>query len=145
MVPIREYGLRDTDTKDDCRREASVPMARRVVITGLGTINPLASDVHGYWDGLCNGRSGIGPIELFDASAFKVRFGGEVKGFDPESVLDPRMARRMDRFSQFTVTAALEALRDSGVEMEKEDCDHSRHPRRDRPADNRLRDPRSEL
>jgi hypothetical protein len=100
MVPIREYGLRDTDTKDDCRREASVPMARRVVITGLGTINPLASDVHGYWDGLCNGRSGIGPIELFDASEFKVRFGGEVKGFDPESVLDGKTARpwRLEHF-----------------------------------------------
>ena len=96
-------------------------MARRVVITGLGTVNPLAKDVRRYWDGLCNGRSGIGPIELFDASAFKVRFGGEVKGFDPENVLDPKMARRMDRFSQFAVTAALEALQDSGVDMEKED------------------------
>jgi 3-oxoacyl-[acyl-carrier-protein] synthase II len=96
-------------------------MARRVVITGLGTVNPLAKDVHRYWDGLCNGRSGIGPIELFDASAFKVRFGGEVKGFNPESVLDPKMGRRMDRFSQFAVTAALEALQDSGVDMEKED------------------------
>jgi 3-oxoacyl-[acyl-carrier-protein] synthase II len=96
-------------------------MARRVVITGLGTVNPLAKDVRRYWDGLCNGRSGIGPIELFDASAFKVRFGGEVKGFNPESVLDPKMGRRMDRFSQFAVTAALEALKDSGVDMEKED------------------------
>jgi 3-oxoacyl-[acyl-carrier-protein] synthase II len=96
-------------------------MARRVVITGLGTVNPLAKDVRRYWDGLCNGRSGIGPIELFDASAFKVRFGGEVKGFDPENVLDPKMGRRMDRFSQFAVTAALEALQDSGVDMEKED------------------------
>jgi 3-oxoacyl-[acyl-carrier-protein] synthase II len=96
-------------------------MARRVVITGLGTVNPLAKDVRRYWDGLCNGRSGIGPIELFDASAFKVRFGGEVKGFDPENVLDPKMARRMDRFSQFAVTAALEALQDSDVDMEKED------------------------
>jgi 3-oxoacyl-[acyl-carrier-protein] synthase II len=96
-------------------------MARRVVITGLGTINPLGTNVRRYWDGLCNGRSGIGPIELFDASAFKVRFGGEVKGFNPESVLDPKMGRRMDRFSQFAVTAALEALQDSGVDMEKED------------------------
>jgi 3-oxoacyl-[acyl-carrier-protein] synthase II len=96
-------------------------MARRVVITGLGTANPLGTNVRGYWDGLCNGRSGIGPIELFDASAFKVRFGGEVKGFNPESVLDPKMGRRMDRFSQFAVTAALEALQDSGVDMEKED------------------------
>jgi 3-oxoacyl-[acyl-carrier-protein] synthase II len=96
-------------------------MARRVVITGLGTINPVAQNVRGYWDGLCNGRSGIGPIELFDASAFKVQFGGEVKGFDPERVLEAKTARRMDRFSQFAVAAAVEALRDSGVDMGKED------------------------
>jgi 3-oxoacyl-[acyl-carrier-protein] synthase II len=96
-------------------------MARRVVITGLGTVNPLAGDVPGFWDGLCNGRSGIGPIERFDVSEFKVRFGGEVKGFDPESELDPKTARRMDRFSQFAVAAAIQAVEDSGVLMARED------------------------
>ncbi len=96
-------------------------IAQRVVITGLGTINPLASDVRGFWDGLKNGRSGIGPIERFDVSEFKVRFGGEVRGFDPECVLEPKTARRMDRFSQFAVAAAIQAVADSGVEIAKED------------------------
>jgi 3-oxoacyl-[acyl-carrier-protein] synthase II len=96
-------------------------VAQRVVITGLGTINPLASDVRGLWEGLRNGRSGIGPIERFDVSEFKVRFGGEVKGFDPENVLDPKSARRMDRFSQFAVAAARQAIADSGVELATED------------------------
>ena len=64
-------------------------MARRVVITGLGTINPLGADVRSFWDGLKNGRSGIWPIERFNVLEFKVRFGGEVKGFGPESLLEP--------------------------------------------------------
>jgi 3-oxoacyl-(acyl-carrier-protein) synthase len=54
-------------------------MTRRVVITGMGTVNSLASELRSFWHGLCAGRSGIGPIELFDTSAFKVKFGGEVK------------------------------------------------------------------
>ena len=80
-------------------------MTRRVVITGLGTINPLAADVAGYWKALCAGRSGIGPITLFDTSAFKVHFGGEVKGFDPKAVLDSKTARHLDRFAQFGLLA----------------------------------------
>jgi 3-oxoacyl-[acyl-carrier-protein] synthase II len=95
--------------------------AQRVVITGLGTVNPLAGDVRGFWEGLRNGRSGISAIERFDVSEFKVRFGGEVKGFDPERVLEAKAARRMDRFSQFAVAAALEAVADSGVDMADED------------------------
>ena len=94
---------------------------RRVVITGLGTINPLASDVRGFWEGLRNGRSGISLIERFDVSEFKVRFGGEVKGFEPDSMLGAKIARRMDRFSQFAVAAARQAVADSGVEMAGED------------------------
>ena len=57
-------------------------MTRRVVITGLGTVNPLSQHVSGYWAALCAGRSGVGLIEQFDTSAFKVRIGGEVKGYD---------------------------------------------------------------
>ncbi len=96
-------------------------MRRRVVISGMGTINPLAHDVPGFWDGLCQGRSGIGPIERFDVAEFKVRFGGEVKGFEAEKVLDARAARRMDRFSQFAVAAAKQAFDDTGVSMAQED------------------------
>src|ERR1700761_2844367 len=90
---------------------------RRVAITGLGTVNPLGLDVATSWDALCAGRSGIGPIELFDASAFPVRFAGEVKGFDGAALPDARAAKRMDRFSQFAVHAAVEAVHDSGLDL----------------------------
>jgi 3-oxoacyl-[acyl-carrier-protein] synthase II len=96
-------------------------MTRRVVITGLGTVNPLSQDVLGYWAALCAGRSGIGLIEQMDVSAFKVKIGGEVKGYNPEATIDAKTARRLDRFSQFALTAALQAVKDSGVEFSKED------------------------
>jgi 3-oxoacyl-[acyl-carrier-protein] synthase II len=96
-------------------------MTRRVVITGLGTVNPLSQDVPGYWAALCAGQSGVGLIEQFDTSAFKVKIGGEVKGYNPEATIDAKTARRLDRFSQFALTAALQAVKDSGVEFSKED------------------------
>ncbi len=96
-------------------------MTRRVVITGLGTVNPLSLDVPTFWDGLRAGRSGIGPITQFDTSAFKVHFAGEVKDFNPEAYLDGKAARRLDRFAQFAMAAALEAVKDSGIEFAKED------------------------
>jgi 3-oxoacyl-[acyl-carrier-protein] synthase II len=94
---------------------------RRVVITGLGTVNALGSDVPGYWRALCAGRSGIGRIEQFDTSAFKVHFGGEVKGFDPKAFLDTKTARHLDRFAQFALVAAIAAVKDSGVDINRED------------------------
>jgi 3-oxoacyl-[acyl-carrier-protein] synthase II len=97
-------------------------MTRRVVITGLGTINSLRADVPGYWDALLMGKSGIGLIEQFDTSAFKVHFGGEVKNFSiPEAVCDSKTARRLDRFAQFALMASVEAMRDSGVDVSRED------------------------
>src|SRR5476651_2674309 len=96
-------------------------MTRCVVITGLGTVNPLASDVKSTWQGLLAGRSGIGPLEQFDTSAFKVRFGGEVKNWDPEKYLDSKTARRLDRYAQFGVVAAVEAVKDSGLDISRED------------------------
>ncbi len=96
-------------------------MTRRVVITGLGTVNSLCSDIPGFWAGLCAGRSGVGVIEQFDTTAFKVHFGGEVKHFKPESVIEPRTAKRLDRFAQFAVAASLSAVKDSGLEFGKED------------------------
>jgi 3-oxoacyl-[acyl-carrier-protein] synthase II len=95
---------------------------RRVVITGLGTVNPLGLSVPEYWRGLLAGKSGVAPITLFDVSAFKVRFGGEVKGFSYEPVLDVRSARKLDRFAQFAIVAAAEAVRDSGLDFAKEDA-----------------------
>jgi 3-oxoacyl-[acyl-carrier-protein] synthase II len=95
---------------------------RRVVITGMGTVNPLANDVPTYWRGLLAGRSGVGRITLFDPSAFKVHFAGEVKDFHPETVLNPKDVRRMDRFTQFAIIAAIQAVADSGIDFTKEEA-----------------------
>ena len=96
-------------------------MTRRVVITGMGTINSLSSDLSKYWHGLCAGRSGVGLIEQFDTSAFKVHIGGEVKDFKPEQYLDAKAARRLDRFAQFALAASIHAVRDSGIDFSKGD------------------------
>jgi len=95
-------------------------MTRRVVVTGLGTVCPLGTDTKTYWDGLLAGRSGITSIEQLDASGFKVRFGGEVK-WDAEKHFDSKAARRMDRFAQFAMVAALEAVKDCGIDFSKLD------------------------
>jgi 3-oxoacyl-[acyl-carrier-protein] synthase II len=96
-------------------------MTRRVVITGMGTLNPLANDLEGYWKGLCAGKSGIGPITQFDTSAFKVHFGGEVKDFHPETTLDTKTVRHLDRFSQLAMIASIDAVKDSGLDLKRED------------------------
>ena len=81
-------------------------MTRRVVVTGLGTVNPLAHNVPDYWAGLLAGRSGVGPITLFDTAAFKVHFAGEVHDWTTDGKLDPKTARHLDRYSQFALVAA---------------------------------------
>lgn len=96
-------------------------MTRRVVITGMGTVNSLCSDVAGLWSALLAGKSGVGTIEQFDTSAFKVHFGGEVKNFDPEPLVDKKKAHRLDRFAQFAMVASHYAVQDSGVDFSKED------------------------
>ena len=96
-------------------------MTRRVVITGMGAVTPLAIDVRTYWDRLLAGQSGIGFIEQIDTKEFKVKIGGEVKNWTPEKFFDTRAVRRMDRFSQFAMVAALEAIKDSGFDIAKED------------------------
>ena len=96
-------------------------MTRRVVITGVGTVNSLSLDVKEFWQALLAGRSGISQIELIDTTAFKVKFGGEVKNFNPETVLDAKVARRLDRFAQFALVASISAAKDSGIDFDKED------------------------
>jgi 3-oxoacyl-[acyl-carrier-protein] synthase II len=96
-------------------------MTRRVVITGMGVVCPLATDVKSYWDGLLTGKSGIGRIELLDATAFKVKIGGEVKNWQPEKYMDVRAAHRLDRFAQFAMVAGAEAIRDAGIDFGRED------------------------
>lgn len=94
---------------------------RRVVITGLGALTPLGNSAPETWQALINGVSGIAPITSFDATNFKTRFAGEVKGFDPERLIDRKEARKMDRYAHFSVCVADEALRDSQLDLDQED------------------------
>ena len=88
----------------------------RVVITGLGAVTPIGLDASSTWEAAVAGRSGIGFIETFDASAFPVRIAGEVRGFDPETVASPKDARRMERNVLFAVAAAQEAWAEAAIE-----------------------------
>ena len=92
-------------------------MERRVVVTGLGTITPLGHDVQSTWEALTEGRSGAGRISLFDPSNLKVQIAAEVKNFDPALYFEPKEARRLDRYVQFALVAAGQAMKDSGLEI----------------------------
>jgi len=94
---------------------------RRVVITGLGCITALAESVDALFSALCAGKSGISTIESFDTSVYPVKFGGEVKNFDPTKYVEYRESKRMDRFTQFAVAATIQAVDDSGIDFSKED------------------------
>lgn len=91
---------------------------KRVVVTGLGAITPLGKNTAQYWEGLLSGRSGIGPITLFDASRHASQIAGEVKGFDPHEYMDRKEAKRMDRFAQFGVVASKQALADAQLAID---------------------------
>lgn len=92
-------------------------MTKRIVLTGLGAVTPLGLSVAETWDACVNGRSGIGPITLFKAGEWPIQIGGELKNFDPAKYMDPKEARRRDRFEQMGVAAAREALTHSGMEV----------------------------
>ena len=98
---------------------------RRVVLTGMGTVNPLGRSVSEFWSALIAGKSGIGRIRRFDPTPFASQIGGEVWGWDGDTMtgVDPRESRRMDRFSQFAVASALEAVKDSGIDFATCDLD----------------------
>ena len=93
-------------------------MRRRVVVTGLGCISPVGNNVQEIWSALLVGKSGAGPITQFDASKHKTRFAAEVKDFDAVALFGHRDARKMDRFTQFATAATLEALGQSGLEID---------------------------
>lgn len=97
---------------------------RRVVITGLGCITALAEDADLLFDALCQGKSGISNIEAFDPSQYAVHFGGEVKNFDIGNYISSRDAKRMDRFTQMAMASAVQAVKNSGIDFEKEDKDN---------------------
>ncbi len=92
-------------------------MKRRVVITGLGTVNPSGNDPDSTWENIAQGKSGIDAIPQFEASGLKTRFGGQVKDFDPVALFGRKAARRMDRATQFALAAAGQALANSGLEL----------------------------
>jgi 3-oxoacyl-[acyl-carrier-protein] synthase II len=94
---------------------------RRVVITGLGCITALGETADGFFEALCQGKSGIATIESFDTTAYPVHFGGEIKHFEVTKYIDFRESKRMDRFSQFAVSAAMQAVKESGLDFSKED------------------------
>ena len=88
-------------------------MSTRVVVTGMGAVTPLANDICGTWNGLLEGKSGIGHVSFFNTEGFAVRISGEVRNFDPLDYIDRKQARRMDRNVQFAVAAARQALSDA--------------------------------
>ncbi len=94
---------------------------KRVVVTGMGTINPLGQNLEEYWNNLIAGKSGVGPITLFDATDFKTKFAAEVKDFDITNYIEKREARRMDRFTHFAMASAIDAVKDSGIDFESTD------------------------
>ena len=95
----------------------------KVVVTGMGAITPLGLNVRDTWQALIEGRSGIGRITQFDASAYPTQIAGEVKGFDPGEYMDVREARRMARFSQFAVAGAKMALEDAGLALDESNAE----------------------
>jgi 3-oxoacyl-[acyl-carrier-protein] synthase II len=96
---------------------------RRVVMTGFGAVTPLGNSLVEYWDGVRSGRSGAGPITYFDSSDYTTQIAAEVKDFDPTVRLDRKEARRMDPFCQFGTYAALEALENSGLEINDDNAE----------------------
>ncbi len=96
-------------------------MSRRVVVTGLGTVNPLGLDVETFWKAAQEGKSGIGEITHFDASHMKARIAGEITDFDPEVYIERKEARRLDRYDQLFWASSHQALTDAGISYEEDD------------------------
>lgn len=97
-------------------------MRKRVVVTGMGAITPIGNSVEAFWRGLKEKKVGIAPITMFDTTEYKVKLAAEVKDFEGKHYMDPKTSKRMERFSQFALAAAKEALEDSRLNMEQEDA-----------------------
>ena len=96
---------------------------RRVVVTGIGTINPLGNSIEEYFDNLENGVSGAGPITHFDPAKFKTKFACEVKNYNPTDHFDRKEARKYDLYAQYALISAAQAVEDAGLDLEKIDRD----------------------
>ena len=94
---------------------------KRVVVTGIGAITPIGNNVNDYWDALVNGVSGGGDISLFDSEKFKTRIACEVKNYDGKDYFDRKELRKHDRYAQFGIIAADEAIKDSGLDSKAVD------------------------
>ncbi|MCH5267480.1 MAG: beta-ketoacyl-ACP synthase II [Lachnospiraceae bacterium] len=94
---------------------------RRVVVTGMGAVTPIGIGVDKFWEGIKENRVGIGPIQNFDTAEYKAKLSAEVLDFNVKDYIDAKAAKRMDRFSQFAVTASVEAMKDSGLQVTNED------------------------
>jgi len=92
---------------------------KRIVVTGIGTLNPLGNNLETYWDNLIKGVSGADMITQFDASKFKTRFACEIKGFDPTEFMDRKEARKLDRFAQIALVASDQAVIDAGITKDR--------------------------
>ena len=125
--PQKEAGIGRKETGmegagwDRLRKGNDRYMKRRVVVTGLGAVTPIGNTVEEFWNGIREGKVGIGPITKFDASEFKVQIAAEVKGFVAKERMDFKAAKRMEPFSQYAVAAAKDAFEDAGIDMSKED------------------------
>jgi 3-oxoacyl-[acyl-carrier-protein] synthase II len=98
---------------------------RRVVVTGLGALTPIGNNPSDYWNGLSNGVSGAAPITRFDAEKFRTKFACELKNFQVEDFIERKEARKMDPFTQYAMVSAEQAIRDSGLDLEKIDLDNA--------------------
>ena len=96
---------------------------RRVVVTGIGALTPVGNTANDFWQGLVAGKSGAAPITYFDASKFKTQFACELKGFNVENFIDRKEARKLDRFAQYALVVADEAVKDAHLDVEKTDKD----------------------
>ncbi|MEE2773077.1 MAG: beta-ketoacyl-ACP synthase II [Bacteroidota bacterium] len=92
---------------------------KRVVVTGLGALTPIGNNLDEYWDGLVNGKSGSAPITYFDTEKFKTKFACELKNFNPLDYFDRKEVRRLDRFAQYALVSSDEAIKDSGIDLDK--------------------------
>ena len=94
---------------------------KRVVVTGLGAVTPVGNTPEETWENLVAGKSGAAPITLFDSSKFKTQFACEVKNLDLNAYLDRKESRKLDRFTQLAMVSAMQGVKDSGLDLEKED------------------------
>src|SRR5687768_4721444 len=90
---------------------------RRVVVTGMGIVSPVGNTLAAAWDGIVNGRSGVGPITHFDVAAYNARIAGEVRDFDPKAWLAPKDVKKMETFIHYGLAASMMAMEDAGLEI----------------------------